>query len=64
MEANPNAVREWLYERLGNGDAAAGRSIADGINGLFSRAGLGEIECVVTQLAEGWIREVEERDGG
>ena len=57
VESGGNEVRDWMYQRLGDGRPWDGRVIASIINSLFAKLGLGEIECVVTQLAELWMEE-------
>lgn len=57
LRSNPNAVREWLYVRLGRGNRGLGVKVAEAINYLMNSAGIGEVECILTQL----VRSTEER---
>lgn len=50
MRSDRNAVRNWLHATLGE-------DVCKQITELMRPAGLGEIECLVTQLAESCTKE-------
>lgn len=60
MKADPNAVGKWLHYRLGHGRPWDGRVIASIINSLLGPAGVGDIECILTQLALAYAAELED----